>query len=580
MKNPHFHNPALGPLNDFKNFIFLVWQFLKLPAPTSLQYDIADYLQYGPKRSIIMALRGIGKSYITAAFVVWLWLINPQWKILVVSGNEKKAIEFATLVKQILDGMPLVAHLKPGKDQRNSVLSWDVGPASPSKDPSLNVAGITGMITGGRADFIIPDDVETPDNSATVTMREKLEHKVTEFGAILKTDPWCAIKYLGTPHTEQSLYLELLKKGYDIRVWPARYPKSLDKYMGRLAPKIASALIADDSLVGKPTDTRFDERQLEERELELGPTGFQMQYMLDPSLSDEERYPLKLRDFIVAAVNPDVGPVRMAWASDPRKQIVDPTLPVVGLNGDRYYRPFYTSEEWTEYEHRMLVVDPSGRGGDDTAYAVLYYLKGLIYIADWGRTKGGYEESDLVNLARLAANHKVHLVYVEDNFGDGMFTQLLKPVLNRLHRCGLEEVTSKGQKEKRICDTLEPVMGAHRLVLNETLIRKDAKVEPRHKQYLYQLTHLTRDKGALKNDDGADVLAIGVSYYVDKLAQDLEKVEQNYREERSELALQRFVQRATKGNVPGRDHGAWLDLEPAGTSLEDDLIENVPWWEL
>lgn len=581
MRNPHFYNKELGPLNDFKNFLFLVFQFLGLPSPTPIQYDIADYLQYGPKRSIIMAFRGIGKSYITAAFVVWLFLINPQWKILVVSASEKKAKEFATLVKQLIDGMPMCAHLKPSKEQRDSVLSFDVGPATPAKDPSLNVAGITGQITGGRADFIIPDDVETPDNSATVTQREKLADKVKEFGSILKTDPWCAVKYLGTPHTEQSLYLDLAgTKGYELRIWPARYPKNMDKYAGRLAPKIAHALLADDSLVLKPTDTRFNDLQLRERELELGATAFQLNYMLDPTLSDEERYPLKLKDFLVAAVNPDVAPVRMAWAGDPRYQVVDPSIPNVGLNGDRYYRPFYVSDDWIPYEHKLMAVDPSGRGGDDTAYVVLYYLKGLIYIAEWGRTRGGYEESDLVALARVAARHKVNLVKLEDNFGDGMFTQLLKPVLARYHRCGVEEVHSKGQKEKRICDTLEPVMGAHRIVIDEKVIRDDARVDPKFKQFLYQLTHLTRDKGALKHDDGADVLAIGVAHYVESLAQDLERVEQAHQESRKEAVLEAFIRRATKGRTAGRDHGAWLELEDTrGDSLEEALMENAPWWE-
>lgn len=86
----YLHNPELGALNDFRNFLYIVWQFLGLPEPTPIQYDIAHYLQHGPRRSIIMAFRGIGKSYITAAFVVWLWLVNPQFKILVVSATERR----------------------------------------------------------------------------------------------------------------------------------------------------------------------------------------------------------------------------------------------------------------------------------------------------------------------------------------------------------------------------------------------------------------------------------------------------------------------------------------------------------
>jgi len=76
---------------DFRYFLVLVWKFLDLPDPTPLQYDVARYLQHGPRRKIIEAFRGIGKSWITSAFVVWLLLRNPQLKILVVSASKERA---------------------------------------------------------------------------------------------------------------------------------------------------------------------------------------------------------------------------------------------------------------------------------------------------------------------------------------------------------------------------------------------------------------------------------------------------------------------------------------------------------
>ena len=42
--------------NDFRNFLYLAWKHLALPDPTPIQYDIAEYLQSGPKRLIIQAL--------------------------------------------------------------------------------------------------------------------------------------------------------------------------------------------------------------------------------------------------------------------------------------------------------------------------------------------------------------------------------------------------------------------------------------------------------------------------------------------------------------------------------------------
>ena len=57
-------------IKDFRNFLFVCWEHLNLPNPTPIQYDIADYIQHGPKRRVIQAFRGVGKSWITSAYVV------------------------------------------------------------------------------------------------------------------------------------------------------------------------------------------------------------------------------------------------------------------------------------------------------------------------------------------------------------------------------------------------------------------------------------------------------------------------------------------------------------------------------
>jgi hypothetical protein len=57
--------------DDFKIFLQALWSQLDLPSPTRAQYAIADYLQHGPKRLQVQAFRGVGKSWITGAFVLW-----------------------------------------------------------------------------------------------------------------------------------------------------------------------------------------------------------------------------------------------------------------------------------------------------------------------------------------------------------------------------------------------------------------------------------------------------------------------------------------------------------------------------
>ncbi len=296
---------AADPLRDFRNFLYVVWLHLNLPKPTKVQYDMASYLQHGPKRMIIQAFRGVGKSWVTSAFVCWLLYCNPQLNILVISASKQRSDDFSTFTMRLIFEMDILAHLR-GPDQRCSKVSFDVGPARASHAPSVKSLGITSQIAGSRADVLIADDVEVPNNSDTHLKREKLSEQIKEFDAVLK--PGGRIIYLGTPQTEQSIYNLLPDRGYQVRIWTARYPdpERASKYGARLAPLISRELEKDPELVGKPVDPeRFSMADLDERELSYGRSGFSLQFMLDTSLSDEDKYPLKLSDLIVMGLNPE-----------------------------------------------------------------------------------------------------------------------------------------------------------------------------------------------------------------------------------------------------------------------------------
>ncbi len=508
---------------DFRVFAYIVWKHLNLPEPTRVQYDIAQYLQHGPRRSVIEAFRGVGKSWLTSAFVCWLLLNNPQLKILVVSASKERADAFSNFVKRLIHEIPSLQHLAPQAGQRDSVIAFDVGPATPDHSPSVKSVGITGQITGSRADVLIADDVEVPNNSATQMMRDKLSEAVKEFDAILK--PGGRIIYLGTPQTEMSLYNQLPERGYEIRVWPALYPElnQVIKYQGRLAPMVTNDLEQSATRVGMPTDPkRFSEEDLLERRASYGKAGFALQFMLDTSLSDADRYPLKVGDLIVQHLNPTMGHLKVAWAAAPEVTIND--LPNVALTGDRFFRPMWHSDDMAEYTGAVMSIDPSGRGKDETGYAVVKQLAGNLFVTAAGGISGGYEESTLETLAKIAKANNVKYIIIEANFGDGMFTQLLKPVLTRIYPCTVEEVKHSTQKEARIIDTLEPVMTGHRLIVDYKVIQKDFDTAPDVKYSLfYQMTRLTRDRGALIHDDRLDALAIAVAYWTESMARDNNK---------------------------------------------------------
>jgi hypothetical protein len=542
-------------IKNFKNFLYLCWKHLNLPEPTPIQYDIADYLQSSEKRLVIEAFRGVGKSWITSAFVCHQLLLNPQRNILVVSASKSRADDFSTFTQRLIGEMPILKHLVPRDNQRSSKVSFDVAPATASHAPSVKSMGITGQLTGSRADLIIADDVESANNSQTQLMRDRLGETVKEFDAIIKPEVGRII-FLGTPQTEMSLYNDLEERGYKTKIWTALYPSKaqLISFGHKIAPMIAS--ITDKE--GQPTDPkRFDAVDLLERQASYGKSGFNLQFMLDTTMSDANRYPLKLNDLIIMSgcSTWKEAPAKIQWASGIEQiKAINPDLPNVGLKGDYYVAPMYTSSEFTKFEGSVMAIDPSGRGEDKTAYCVLKMLHGVLYLTAIGSLDGGYSDETMSRLSHIAKEQEVNYVVIESNFGDGMATALLKPVMAKIHPCEIEEVRHNIQKEKRIIDTLEPIMNSHRLVVDDLLIKEDFKLEPDH-QLFRQMTRITRDKGALRHDDQIDALAIAANYWVERMDRDQTLSYNQHKEDLINQDLEKFMESAI-GRQPREDR--WI----------------------
>nr|DAL43827.1 MAG TPA_asm: Terminase [Bacteriophage sp.] len=511
---------------DFRVFIYMVWKMISLPDPTPIQYDIAHTLQNLPNdRFIIEGFRGVAKSFITCAYAVWTLWRDPQKKVEIVSASKDRADANAIFIKRIIYTLPFLAHLKARPDQRDQQNLFDVGPAVPDISPSIKSVGISGQLTGSRADLLIADDVEVANNSGTQTQRDKLNEAVKEFDAIIK--PKGQIVYLGTPQNEMSLYNELQQRGYRCRIWTVLYPESLSErefYGDRLAKIIADKYDENPDLyAGKPTDPRrFDEEEIYKRRLSYGKAGFALQFMLNTNLSDQEKYPLKVQDLMIANLSLDEANLKWYWSNDRQLRIND--LPCVALKGDYFYEPQGRSSEVYEYTGTVMAVDPSGRGKDETSYAVVKYLNGYLFVLEVGGTREGYSDSTLRQLANKAKIYGVNEIVVEGNFGDGMFSQLFKPVLNDIHPCSVTEVKNYAQKEARIIDTLEPVMMRHKLIIHKQVIIDDYQVYENAPAYslIYQMTRLSRDRGALAHDDRLDALCMAVAYWLAVMDRDEE----------------------------------------------------------
>jgi hypothetical protein len=251
-------------------------------------------------------------------------------------------------------------------------------------------------------------------------------------------------------------------------------------------------------------------------------SNFMLQFMLSTSLSDALKFPLKLSDFSVLALDPARGPSDLVWGAD-KETLLD--LPAVALPGDRWHRPKATGEfvSWTD---TITAVDPSGRGKDETVSMILSQINGFIYIRDIYATQDGYSDTTLREILRRSKQFGSKTCLIESNFGDGAIMELLKKHAQEM-KIGMafEESRATTRKEDRIIDTLEPVLNQHRLVIDQRLVNWDyqsnndmAPEERLPRMLMYQLTRMCREKGAVKHDDRVDALALGVKHFQDILA--------------------------------------------------------------
>lgn len=530
----------------FPSFIpFLVTSMKWLGFQTTdIQKDIASFLEYGPKDIMVQAQRGQAKTTITAMFAVWSLIHNPEEVVLIVSAGGKQANEISTLIVKTIMNFPILECLRPdrSKGDRVSVEAFDVHHELKrvNKSPSVACTGVTGNLQGKRAGLLIADDVESQKNSRTAMMRELLLSIIRDFASICSTG---RIIYLGTPQSSDSIYNTLPQSGFTVRIWPGRYPtpEQRENYGDMLAPLLQQRMDKDPSLMtgggadgsqGQAVDPVYlGEEVLQDKERKQGAAFFQLQHMLSTKLADAERYPLKPVNLVVMRLGDEV-PVHFTRGMDHNHR----RHYAIGTVRVDVSTPQYVSPETAIPSGRVMHVDPAGGGknGDESGYAVVDQLGGNVFVRAVGGVPGGYDESNLKALVEVAVRWKPTVLSIEKNFGHGSFTHVLTPLLIAAGvKCQIVEPFESGQKETRIIETLEPVMGRGSLVIDEDVLLTDWSSTghlPADKRQLYtlmfQLTKITRDRGALNKDDRLDALAGAVNYWLKALGQDSASQEQ------------------------------------------------------
>ena len=535
------------PLPQF--ITLLMRELVMADAPTPVQLQICDYLENGPKRRVIAAFRGCGKSTLSAMYLLWKLYHDPDEKILVISASMSRAEAMTAWMLQTIGRVPWLKHMEPDShDGRYSRINFDVGTCrNIEQSPSVRAAGITGQITGSRASTILVDDCETPQTCLTQVQREKLRGSLNELEAILKPGDTPEIVYLGTPHSStDSIYFALQRElNYDMRMWPARVPADTTPYKGALAPLIERRV---GQANGRPTDTRFSDDELLQRELSMSPMQWKLQFLLDATLSDIERYPLRCSDLMVATIDqylPEVVVYEKA------KHLALDDLPCVGMAHDpRFYRPAQVEGTVPSAEvPTVMALDPAGGGSDEFAWAIVKAWAGNYYLVESGGRLGGVSENLWQKIASLAKQHHVNEILVETNFGGlEVYAQLLKPYLVKAGaQCRVEPIRSNQRKELRIIDTLAPVLQTHRAVVDRRVVEQDAEllkaaVEDKDSSYslFFQMTRLTADRGSLLHDDRLDAWAMCIQWFQEQAAQDQRSQQQTRYQELLEAEVADF----------------------------------------
>ncbi len=525
---------------DFRDFYADCSEELLGFTPSAMQYDIAQYVEQGPMYAMVQAQRGQAKTTITGCYAVWCLIHDPTLRVLILSAGSTMAKEISTWCIQIINTLACLEILRCDKSHpgaRASVEAYDIHwmLKGADKSPSIKCMGITSNMAGSRADLLIADDIESAKNSMTELMREQLRHLTLDFTSINSLGK---ILYLGTPQTTDSIYNGLPSRGFSVRIWPGRYPTpdEEDVYGDYLAPYIRIRLDKDPSLAtgggvlgeqGQPTDpVMMNEATLTKKQLDQGKAYFNLQFMLNTDLMDADRFPLKLNHLMFYDFDIEECPGKFIWSNSQENRLTFPAGSI--LPKERIFQPAKVDEEYFFYTTRLMSIDPAGGGqnGDETGVSIIFECNGNL-IAKWVTGVPGGTSPDKFNqIIKLIKEYDVNLILVEKNYGNGAYTEALKGAMDaRGVACPIEEVWSAGQKELRIIDALEPVIGSHKLMIDKRVLDHDIESTQKYPlekrssyQLLFQMARITRSRDALMHDDRLESLSQGITFLIKRIS--------------------------------------------------------------
>lgn len=178
--------------------------------------EIIHSLESDTKRKIICVPRGSYKSSIASiAYPIWLLIKNPNLRILIDSELYTNSATYLHAIKMHLESEKMTdifGEFKSDIVWRDDAIVIKQRTKN-LKEPSISVGGIGTKKVGLHFDYIIGDDLNSPQNSATKDQREKVISHFRYNLNILEPDGTYII--IGTRYSEDDLIGWILREVID-----------------------------------------------------------------------------------------------------------------------------------------------------------------------------------------------------------------------------------------------------------------------------------------------------------------------------------------------------------------------------
>lgn len=431
----------------------------------------------GDPLMLLMLPRGHAKSTILEIFNAWVYYCagDRLLRILHQSESNPTARRTSRGTQNVLRFHPLTRGMV---SDDSAVEQWwvegmfEIDP----RNASMYARGILSNVTSARADFVQNDDIEVPSNIGSPEKREKLRFRLGEQVHIAV--PGAPTLYVGTPHTHDSIYDEIKSLGANcmiVRMFGRefRIPKAEHtRYDVGFVPEFVFSGIGK----GARLLTRNVEYRVEGTTLVLAsPGGELLDCYAEPAWP--ERFTAKemqMRRQKTRTLNEWDSQYQL-HAKPVTQTRLDPTriTPYAVLPAFRHANG--ASSLWLG---KIQIVgaacrwDPSSGKLRSDASAVSLVLQdesGRRYlqavtrltgeVAEFGADGKSITGGQVWQLCDLIAAYSIPRVSVETNGIGGFAPAVLRACLKqRKLRCGVVDVHSSDNKNKRILGNFEPLL--------------------------------------------------------------------------------------------------------------------------